>query len=398
MQKFFQIQKNILDNNFLEVRELYDSIDFEERLVWIVWPRWVGKSTILIRYLWKNDLSTSLYISADNIYFLENKLFDFAMQFKNEYDGKLLIIDEIHKYKNWQQELKNIYDSIPDFKIVFSWSSSIDLKSGNYDLSRRAKLYYLNWFSFREFINYKYKLDIWKYTLDDIIKNHLDIALNLPKIPIIKFFKEYLENWYYPYYVNEKQKDNLKIIETINKTIFDDIANYYNIKTENLIYFKKILNYLSIISPGEVNSNKIAKTLEIDNKTVNHFLEILEKWWLIRFLLKDINWYSIMKNTSKIYLDNSNLIYTINSNLLKDINIWLIRETFFINSIQNSKNNIVFSKIWDFMINDDIFEIWWKNKSFKQIKENKNNSYLVMDDIIVWEKNIIPLWMFGFLW
>lgn len=397
MKTFFEIQKNLLNNNFSFVRELFEKIDFDQRLIWIIWPRWVWKSTILIKYLWLNDLSTSLYISADNIYFLENKLFDFALKFKNEYDWKILIIDEIHKYKNWQQELKNIYDSFPDLKIVFSWSSSIDLKSWNYDLSRRAKLYYLNWFSFREFINYKYKLDIQKYDLKEILVNHLKIAQSLPNIPIIKYFKEYLENGYYPYYVNEKQKDSLKIIETINKTIYDDIANYYNVKTENLVYFKKILNYLSVIDPGEINSNKISKTLEIDNKTVNNYLEILEKWWLIRFLLKDLNWYNIMKNTSKIYLDNTNLIYAINSNLFKEIKIWLLREVFFVNSIQNNKNNITFSKVWDFIVNWDIFEIWWKNKTFKQIKDVKNNSFLVMDEIIVWEINIIPLYLFWLL-
>ena len=199
------------------------------------------------------------------------------MRFHREYDGKILIIDEIHKYRNWQQELKNIYDSIPTLQIVFSGSSSIDLKSGNYDLSRRARLYHLHGFSLREYINYQYQLDIPRYTLSQILSDHLSIAQGLPSIPFIKYFREYLEMGYYPYYVNEKTKDSTKILETVNKTIYDDIANYYNIKTENLIFFKKILNYLSVMEPGEINSNKIAKTLEIDNKTVHSYLEILEK-------------------------------------------------------------------------------------------------------------------------
>jgi len=397
MRTFFEIQKNLLDNIFPFTRELYEQIDFGERLIWVIWPRWVGKSTILIQYLSRNDLSNSLYISADNIYFLENKLFDFALKFKREYDWKLLIIDEIHKYKNWEQELKNIFDSIPDLKIVFSWSSSIDLKGWNYDLSRRARLYYLHGFSFREFVNYKYSKNLPKYSLDEILSNYLQISQTIPNMPIVKYFKEYLENGYYPYYVNETKKDNSKILETINKTIYDDIANYHNIKTENLIYFKKILNYLSVIEPGEINSNKISKTLEIDNKTVNTYLEILEKWWLIRFLLKDISWYNIMKNTSKIYLDNTNMFFAINSNLQKEIKIWSIRETFFVNAIQNSNNNIIFSKIWDFVIHDKIFEIWWENKNFKQISKIKDDSFLVLDDILVWEKWIIPLFLFWLL-
>lgn len=396
MKNFFEIQKYLIDNRFTTVREIYYEIDFSQKLIWIIWPRWVWKSTILIEYLKQNNLSNSLYISADNIYFLENNLFEFALKFKREFDGKILLIDEIHKYKNWQQELKNIYDSIPDLQIIFSWNSSIDLKNWNYDLSRRAKLYYLNWFSFREYINYLYWLNIKKYELNDILNNHINICLNLWNIPVIKYFKEYLENWYYPYYVNEKQKDNQKILETVDKTIYDDISKYYNVKTENLIYFKRILNYLSIINPWEINSNKISKTLEIDNKTVNNYLEILEKWWLIRFLLKDINWYNIMKNTSKIYLDNTNLIYSISKNLGKEINTWLIRELFFLNSIQNKNINICFSEKWDFKVNDNIFEIWWKNKTYKQISW-LTNSFLVVDDIIIWEKNTIPLYLLWFL-
>lgn len=397
MQRFFETQKQLLDANFSQVREMYEVIDFSERLIGIVWPRWVGKSTILIRYLSTQDLSRSLYISADSIYFLNTTLLDFAMRFHREYDGKILIIDEIHKYPNWQQELKNIYDSIPTLQIVFSGSSSIDLKSGNYDLSRRARLYHLHGFSFREYINYQYHLDIPRYTLMQILSDHLSVAQNLPNIPIIKYFREYLERGYYPYYVNEKTKDNTKILETVNKTIYDDIANYYNIKTENLIFFKKILNYLSVMEPGEINANKISKTLEIDNKTVNSYLEILEKWWLIRFLLKDANGYNIMKNTSKIYLENTNLLYAINTSLIKDVKVGTMREIFFVMALQNSGQSIVFSKVGDFMISDKYFEIWWANKTFRQIQKKKENSFLVLDDIIVWESGVIPLYLFGLL-
>jgi len=109
------------------------------------------------------------------------------------------------------------------------------------------------------------------------LENHLRIAQNIGVFPVIKYFREYLREGYYPYYVNEKRKDFSKMLETVNKTIYDDIASFYNLKTENLPLFKKIMNYLSIIEPGEINSNKIAKTLEIDNKTVHHYLEMLQK-------------------------------------------------------------------------------------------------------------------------
>jgi uncharacterized protein len=396
-QLFFDIQKQLLDANFMAVREVYDEIDWDERLIGIVWPRGVGKSTLLVRYLSTQDLSRSLYISADSIYFLDMTLLDFAMRWHREYDGWLLIIDEIHQYRNWQQELKNIYDSIPTLRIIFSGSSSIDLQTGSYDLSRRARLYQLHGFTFREYINYQYTLDIPKYTLSDILTDHLTITQSLPQIPIIRYFREYLERGYYPYYVNEKVQDNKKILETIHKTIYDDIANYYTIKTENLIFFKKILNYLSVMEAGEININKISKTLEIDNKTVSTYLEIMEKGGLIRFLLKDIHGYNIMKNTSKLYLENTNIVYTITKNLLKEVSVGKIRENFFVQSLQNTGQPIVYSDIGDFCIWDMYFEIWWQGKTFRQISDQKHTSFLVLDDIVVWQKWVIPLYLFWLL-
>ncbi len=399
MQNFFEIQESLLKNLSEKKRYLYDEIDFSERLIWIIWARWVWKTTLLLQYLkqkWKSE--KNLYISADNIYFLENTLFDFTKKFVREYEGELLIIDEIHKYKNWNQELKNIYDSFVDLKIIFSGSSSLDLKIWNYDLSRRAVLYYLEGFSFREYLNFNYDFDFEKISFEDILQKNYQISSFISeKLAILKYFKEYLKFWYYPYFNKKDILEYRKVNETIEKTIFEDISNFYKLHTWNLLFFKKILNYLAINPPWTININKIAKTLEIDHKTTSFYLEILQKVWLVRFLLKDVYGYNIMKNTSKIFLDNSVLYYSINYFLNKEVNIWTIRENFVLNQVSNSIKNISYSKVGDFKIYDYIFEIWWKTKDFSQIKDLKK-SYLILDDIIIWQSNKIPIWLFWFLY
>jgi len=399
MQRFFEIQQWLLQDLSLKKRYLYEQINFDERLIWIIWPRGVWKTTLLLQYLSTKEISEKyLYISADNIYFLENNLFEFVSRFYKEYDWKLLIIDEIHKYKNWNQELKNIYDSFPKISIIFSWSSSLDLKIWNYDLSRRASLYYLEWFSLREYINFNYDENLETIKFDDLLSNNFKLSSEISnKISIIKYFKEYLKYWYYPYFIKKDDSEYKKVIETIEKTIFEDISNFYNLKSQNLISFKKILNYLAINPPWTININKISKTLELDNKIISNYLEILEKSGLIRFLLKDSHWYNMMKNTNKLYLDNSVLYYSINLFLNKEVNIWTIRENFILNQVLNSIWNISFSKVWDFKIWENIFEVWWKNKNFNQIKQIEN-SYLILDDILIWEKNKIPIWLFWFLY
>jgi len=404
MQQFFEVQENLLNdlekNNLIEnKRYLYWKIDFTEKLIWIVWARWVGKTTMLLQYIYNLKKSfESLYISADNIYFLENDLFEFIRNFYNKYDWKLIVIDEVHKIKNWSQILKNAYDSFPNLQIIFSWSSSLDLKIWNFDLSRRTSLYYLEWFSFREYLNFNYKSNIEKIDFSKIIENYLDFSISFSKnIPILKYFDEYLKFWYYPYLEKKNSKSYEKVVETIDKTIYEDISSFYNLKSNNLLLLKKIINYLAINPPWEININKISKTLEIDNKTTNHYLEILEKVWIVKFLLKDVYGYNILKNTNKIYLNNSVLYYSINSFLNKEINIWTIREIFLINQVSSSNNKIAFSKIWDFKIGEYIFEVWWANKTFSQIKDVEN-SYLVLDDILISWKNKIPLWLFWFMY
>lgn len=77
------------------------------------------------------------------LYFSKNTIIDFADEFVKR-GGKYLFLDEIHKYRNWSQEIKNIYDYFPELKIVITVSSALDIFKGKADLSRRAILYKMN--------------------------------------------------------------------------------------------------------------------------------------------------------------------------------------------------------------------------------------------------------------
>lgn len=166
-------QKILLDN--LEIsfnRFLYSEIPDDERLVWIVGLRGTWKTTILLQKLKDNkSLEQSIYFSLDNPLTNKKGLLEIVSELYFEYNYRYFYIDEIHKYPNWNQELKNIYDSFPDAKVLFSWSSSIDIIKWSYDLSRRAIIYKLPILSFREYLNIKKGLNIKKINLEDIISN-----------------------------------------------------------------------------------------------------------------------------------------------------------------------------------------------------------------------------------
>jgi len=126
-------------NDFTYKRYFHKTLNLDKKLVGIVGARGVGKTTYLIQYLKALDLpfSKKLYISADTITI--PSLFEVANAFYKE-EGEVLIIDEIHKYKNFEIELKKIYD-ILDLKVIFSGSSALKLDNAKADLSRRAIVY-----------------------------------------------------------------------------------------------------------------------------------------------------------------------------------------------------------------------------------------------------------------
>ncbi|MCK4745867.1 MAG: AAA family ATPase, partial [Bacteroidales bacterium] len=178
--------RNISDKKIREIpmdftRYLMNSIDWSNRLIGISGARGAGKTTLLLQYL-KREYQYSeeaIYLELDDLYFAENSLFEFAEQFEKE-GGKILFLDEIHKYRNWSHDLKLIYDNIESLKIVFTSSSALELYKGSHDLSRRLILYNLPGLSLREFSLFQYRNDLPKLSVNDILSHSREITFSLP--------------------------------------------------------------------------------------------------------------------------------------------------------------------------------------------------------------------------
>jgi predicted AAA+ superfamily ATPase len=381
-------------------RYLFEEFNLDSRLTGIVGPRGTGKTTLMLQYIKEKiqDKKSCIYASLDNIYFSNVLLIDFVEEFYETEGVKYFFFDEIHKYPNWNQELKNIYDSYPDIKIIFSGSSSLDLVKGTFDLSRRGVLFRIGGMSFREYLYFKEGKLFEAVNIDEIIdgSSNVDKILEYPRLRGL--FKEYLEFGYYPFLFEDELTYHRKILNIIDKTVYEDISNFYKLKTENLPNFKRILTYIGTIPPGELNRNSIAKNIGLDNKTVQNYLNILNETGLIRLVKENKSGSNVLKTTEKIFLDNSNVYRAIVKELGYEYKLGTVREIFFINMIENSGNNIFYSKVGDFQVADKFFEIGGKNKTRKQIKNNLENSFLVKDDMLYGGRNELPLLLFGFLY
>lgn len=218
--RFFNEQQNYLRKVKLDFkRYLYDDIDFSEQAVMILGQRGVGKTTLILQYLKQNFQASqkALYISMDNPLFAATSLYEFALDFE-KVGGEVLLIDEIHKLKDWSSHIKTIIDQ-SNLKLVITGSSMLELDINGADLSRRAVKYHLNTMSFREFLNLNLKSEYKKYSLDEILENHYEIAVNLTgKFKPFIYFKDYLTHGAYPF-ANDKIGFHSKLTGVINQVL-----------------------------------------------------------------------------------------------------------------------------------------------------------------------------------
>lgn len=376
------------------VRDIYDKIPWEERLIGIKGARGVGKTILMCQriLLAFPDKSKALYTSLDNIWFSDHTLIDLAE--KSMQEGIThLFIDEVHKYRGWEREVKNIYDFYKDIHIVFTGSSLLEIDNSVVDLSRRCLLYDMTGLSFREYLKFQ-GFEFSKLQLSQVLFEHPGISLEISQeIPVIKLFHKYLKEGFYPFNLESKGEAFLqRVSNIINTVIYNDIPAVYDIEYETQQRAKQMLAILSVEPPSPLNAKNMSEKLNVTNNQLIKLLSLLDKAEILRLLYyrQDINPKAIVK-PQKILFNNSSLLYALGNE-----NIGKVRETFVASSLADDYK-IGYPKDGDLIIeNRYLLEIGGSKKSYRQIADIPD-SFLVVDDIEEGYGNRIPIWLFGFL-
>lgn len=376
-------------------RYIYDTIDFNDKMVGLFGARGVGKTTILFQYLKELELQNkkALYISLDYPFLSGVDLIDLVEKYASE-GGEYLLLDEVHRYEDFSSNLKTIYDLF-DIKVIFTSSSATSILNARSDLSRRVTLYSLNGFSFREYLEFKHQIALSAYAIEDIFQNHCEIAKELAKhnIDILKEYKEYIEVGYYPFYFDKQTSYYQSLLNTINLTIDLDLTSLGLIEQKYTYKLKKLLEVICESKPFEVNYTKIATLAQISRVKLYDYLSYLHDGQMLLLVDENVSGLKKVQKAAKIYLNNTNLLFA----YCGSCDVGTVRETFFANQISHVyKLNI--SKQGDFLVNKKYtVEIGGKNKDFSQIKDIPD-SFIAADGIEIGSKNKIPLWLFGFLY
>lgn len=376
-------------------RYLYDKIDWRDRLIGIKGARGVGKTTLLLQYIKENvkDKNKAVWVSLDNLWFKTNSLLDMVEYLYNQ-GVVLFFFDEVHKFKDWSLYLKNFYDNYPDIKIVYTGSSMLEIDNSKADLSRRQVLYTLGNMSFREYLEFSKILKINAVSIEDLLKNHIDIAMEItPEIKILKNFGDYLQYGCYPFSGEIKSGYFTRLNSVIQLVLESDMPASTEISYSTVEKTKKLLMLIVGNVPFEVNISKLAEALETTRDNCLKMLYTLDKGNIISLLTKDTKNYKRLISPSKVYLYNTNLMYALSGK----IDLGNLRETFFFNQLQLFFE-VRYPKTGDFFVDGKyLFEVGGSSKTFDQIK-NIPQSYLAIDNIETGFGNRIPLWMFGLLY
>lgn len=366
-------------------RYLYNDVNWNARMVAITGARGVGKSTMVLQYV-KTQISDCkvLYISADHTFFTTHTLVEVADDFSKE-AGSLLVIDEVHKYPDWSRELKQIYDTHPDMKVIFTGSSVLDIIDGVADLSRRVLHYTMYGLSFREYLGLFHHISVPKYSLEEILDGKAHIEGMLHPLPA---FREYLSEGYYPFAIEGDFP--LRMQNVITKTIESDIAQYAGLRATTAKKLKKMLAVISGLAPYKPNADNLALEIGISRNSVQDYLSLLERAQLIGQLRDDTGGIRGLGKVEKVYIDNPSLMRVLSGG---KTDVGNMRETFFYNQMR-VKNDVISSRQSDFKIGKYTFEVGGRKKGKKQI-EDIPDSFIVKDDIEFAQGNVIPLWAFG---
>ncbi len=378
------------------IRDYMNRIDWSNRFIGIKGSRGVGKTTLLLQHIKQNfgPHDGVLYVSLDNLYFGENRFYDMADQFVKR-GGQLLAVDEIHRYPDWSIELKNIYDDFPELRVVFTGSSLMQLNKAVSDLSRRVVMYTMPSLSFREFVLFETSESFPVFSLDELLQNHVSIATKIiSQIKPLAWFAAYLNYGCYPFYLEHKASVHQKIEEIVQVVLEVDIPQFENIQASNIFLLKRLLQLIATSVPFKPNYQTISERTGLSINTLKNYLHYLERARLISLLHKPAKGLRNIGKTEKIFLHNPNLMFALTGETQDKGNV---RETFFYNQV-SEKYPVFASEKADFFADGQYhFEIGGKSKNRGQIQKLER-AFVVKDDIEVGHDNILPLWLFGFLY
>ena len=410
LDAFFRVHDYLVAHNEAPIRRLLmDEIDWSARLIAIKGGRGVGKTDFLLarakeieakdRELKMQQENTvrrrkvlspnrpCLYVNLNNFYFTEHSLVEFAGDFVRA-GGHTLLIDQMFKYPNWSKELRRCYDKYKSLHIVFSASPVMRLIEENKDISTVVKMYNLRGFSFREYLNLQTGLKLRPYTLEELVKSHGSIAMEIcEKVHPMEYFKEYLRHGYFPSYLEAKNFED-DLLKTMNMMLEVDVLMIKQIDVACLPKLRRLLYIMLRETPCALNISSISEEIGLSRATTMNYIKYLKDARLLNLLYMEGK--SFPMKPTKVYMQNPNVAFM---DVTRELDWQSICETYFYCSLHGSHKVNATERSAMFVVDGRYyFDVRGSLPARDSIRP------CAVGDIEIGKGNFIPLWMMGLLY
>lgn len=247
------------------------------KAILLVGPRQVGKSTLL-KSLQKEREHETLLLNCDEPdirQMLENVSSDQlkAMIGRNT----LLLIDEAQKVENIGLTIKLIVDNIEQVQVIATGSSAFELRNKtNEPLTGR-----------------KYEFNLFPLSVAEMVAHHGQLTEN-------RMLERRMIYGLYPEIVSDLGNEQENLLELINSYLYKDILSFQNIRKPDVL--DKLLTGLALQMGQEVSYNELGQLISVDKATIEKYIELLEKCFVVfRLGSFNRNLRSELKKSRKIY-------------------------------------------------------------------------------------------------
>ncbi|MBE0642369.1 MAG: ATP-binding protein [Bacteroidales bacterium] len=282
---------------------------FAGKAIIILGPRQVGKSTLL-KLLQQDMDRKSLLLNCD-LKDIKQQLTSPGINDLRRLIGNydIVIIDEAQRVRDIGLTLKIITDQLPEVQLIATGSSSLELSNSvNEPLTGR-----------------KYEYQLFPLSIKELVDHSGFVETN-------RNIEHYMIFGTYPDVINHTGNEPEVLNNLVSSYLFKDVFAFQDIRKPEFV--EQLLEALALQVASEVSFNELARLLQTDPHTVERYIGLLEKAFII-FRLRSFNrnLRTELKKSRKIYFyDNGvrNAILGNYSPLKSRTDVGLLWENFFI--------------------------------------------------------------------
>ena len=365
--------------------------DVGRHSIGIVGPRGAGK-TILLQQL-AASTEGAVYISLDTLP-RDVDLFSLVRELAEAYQFKRFFLDEIHFSDNGLGALKQIYDFL-DVRIFFTSSVALRIRDSVYDLARRVSLHSLDYFSFREYLEFKHGESLPRLELEAFLEGRVPIEY----VRTGDRFEAYLTGGLIPFALEEPNPLPL-LGATLEAIIAKDIPYSLRLRVDELDVLRRMIEFIGRSKVDGINYSSLSSNLGITKYKAEQYAAAFENAFILQRIFPAGT--NVLREPKILLMPPIRMLYR----PVEEVRGGL-REDFFVMAMRQAGRSVNYlkstrgQKTPDFLLQyggkNLVFEVGGKGKGRSQFKGIEADRKIVMAEGGSFSEGRMPLHLAGFL-